>query len=350
MSLQARREYLVVMRRRYVSASGKAERARILTEVVEACGYHRKYAIRVLRTPVQSGRPAIRRRPKQYKKALPAIQLAWTALDYPCAERLHPVLLPTVEQLARHGEVALDPTICEQLAQISRATLARRLREMPTPKARRMAGSPRPGSALRSEVPLGRYAWDESRPGALAVDLVEHNGGASLGHFAYTLTMVDVVVGWSRRRAMMGRGQAGVHDAIRLLLDEWPYSAWGLHSDNGGEFLNNHLLRFIRARGLTMTRSRPYKKSDNPHVEQKNRQFVRDVVGYARYDTPGHVVWLNTVYALLDPYANLLLPSRKVVSPRPAMAAGCGSAMILLARRFSVSAMLGPSLRASRRR
>lgn len=286
-----------------------------MTEVVDACGYHRKYAIRVLSGPAQSGRSAIqRRRQRQYTDALPAIQAAWTALDYPCAERLHPVLLATAQQLAQHGEVGLTSAICEQLAQISRATLARRLRELPSPKARRMVGPPRPGSALRSEVPLGRYAWDESNPGALAIDLVEHNGGCSLGHFAYTLTVVDVVIGWSRRHAVMGRTQAAVHDALRLLLDEWPYPVWGLHSDNGGEFLNNHLLRFSRDRGLTFTRSRPYKKNDNPHAEQKNRQFVREVVGYARYDTPAQVDWLNEVYGLLDPYANLLLPARKIIS------------------------------------
>lgn len=201
MSLASRREYLAVMRDRYRAAGGKAERSRLLTEVVDACGYHRKYAIRVLSGPAQSGRSAIqRRRQRQYTDALPAIQAAWTALDYPCAERLHPVLLATAQQLAQHGEVGLTSAICEQLAQISRATLARRLRELPSPKARRMVGPPRPGSALRSEVPLGRYAWDESNPGALAIDLVEHNGGCSLGHFAYTLTVVDVVIGWSPER------------------------------------------------------------------------------------------------------------------------------------------------------
>ena len=52
---------------------------------------------------------------------------------------------------------------------------------------------------------------------------------------------------------------------------------------------------------------------DNAFIEQKNRQFVREIVGYARYDTPEEVVWLNQVYALLDPYVNLFLPMRKVV-------------------------------------
>lgn len=83
--------------------------------------------------------------------------------------------------------------------------------------------------------------------------------------------------------------------------------------DSGGEFLNGHLIRFCKNNGLEFTRSRPYRKNDNAHVEQKNRQFVRDIVGYERYDSPEEVAWLNEVYALLDVYVNLFLPMRKVV-------------------------------------
>ena len=72
-------------------------------------------------------------------------------------------------------------------------------------------------------------------------------------------------------------------------------------------------MRFSQQEGYQLTRSRPYKKNDNPHVEQKNLQFVREVVGYQRLDTPEDVEWLNQVYAVLDPYANFFLPVRKLV-------------------------------------
>jgi len=86
-----------------------------------------------------------------------------------------------------------------------------------------------------------------------------------------------------------------------------------LHSDSGSEFLSGHLVRFCKEYGLEFSRSRPYQKNDNAHVEQKNRQFVREIVGYERYDTPEDVTWLNEVYGLLDVYVNLFLPMRKVV-------------------------------------
>jgi len=317
MSVRTRREYLEFKRKEYQQARSRQEKSRILDEVCRNCDYHRKYAIQVLNGRAGPSEPADkrrRRRRKQYQEALPVIQVVWEALDYPCAERLHPVLLPTAELLAAHGEVTLTPLIRQQLAAISRSTLARRLAELPSPKPRRSVPRPKARTLLHQQVPIGRFDWDEDRPGALEVDLLEHNGGSTAGHYAYTLSVVDIVTGWSRRRAILGLSQKAVHSALAHILDEWPFPPWALHTDNGAEFLNSFLLRFVEDRGLVFHRSRPYRKNDSPHVEQRNRQFVREVVGYARYDTPEHVAWLNEVYAWLDLYANLFLPTRKVVA------------------------------------
>jgi len=147
----------------------------------------------------------------------------------------------------------------------------------------------------------------------LEVDLVEHNGGSTAGHYAYTLSVVDIVTGWSRRQAILGRGQRVVHAALTDLLADWPYPVWALHTDNGPEFANHLLLRYTQQHGLEFTRSRPYRKNDNAHVEQRNRQLVREMVGYARYDRPQQVEQLNRLYRCLDLYANVFLPTRKLV-------------------------------------
>ena len=121
-----------------------------------------------------------------------------------------------------------------------------------------------------------------------------------------------MVTGYSRRRPVLGRGQAGVHRELRGIVGQWPCRPWGLHSDNGSEFLNGHMARFCKQENLDFTRSRPGQKNDNAHVEQKNRQYVREIIAYDRYDTPEAVEWLNQVYKCLDVYANLFLPMRKV--------------------------------------
>ena len=194
---------------------------------------------------------------------------------------------------------------------ISRTTLARRLAKWRSPK--RALPRYKPNNKIKSVVPIDIYAWDEDKPGALEVDLVEHNGGSSLGQFAYTLTVVDIVTGYSRRRAVLGKGQRGVFKELKLIISQWPFTPWALHSDSGSEFLSDHLVRFCKEYGLKFSRSRPYRKNDNAHVEQKKRRFVREIVGYERYDTPEAVAWLNEVYALLDAYVSLFLPMRKVV-------------------------------------
>ncbi len=312
MSSKSRREYLNTMRQRHQQITMRTEKTEIINEVVKVLGYHRKYVTAVLNQLPGPPKPPVKRhRPLKYIEAMPVVQLVWEALDYPCAERLHPVLLSTAEILDQHKEVSLTEDICEQLSQISRATLARRLAKWRSPK--RALPHCKPHNKIKSEVPIDIYAWDEDKPGALEVDLVEHNGGSSLGLFAYTLNMVDIVTGYSRRRAVLGRGQRGVFKEIELIISQWPFTIWGLHSDSGSEFLSNHLLRFSKENDLEFTRSRPYHKNDNAHVEQKNRQFVREMVGYERYDTPEEVAWLNEIYGLLDAYVNLFLPMRKVV-------------------------------------
>ncbi|MDZ7802060.1 MAG: DDE-type integrase/transposase/recombinase [Trueperaceae bacterium] len=240
------------------------------------------------------------------------MEVLWETLDYCCAQRLHPQLVPLAETLARHGELELPREVREELALISRATLARRLRELPRRKPKPLLSGQHPSRLLKSQVPVDRYRWNEHRPGALEVDLVEHSGGRAGGHHAYTLSVVDVVSAWSHRRAVMGKSQAAVQEALTAVLRAWPTRVWALHSDNGSEFLSAHLIRHCEATGIAYHRSRPYRKNDNAHVEQKNRQLVREIVGYERIDTPTGLQWLNRIYDVLDPYANLFLPSLKV--------------------------------------
>ncbi|CAB3390871.1 Integrase catalytic region (fragment) [Kyrpidia spormannii] len=203
--MQSRREYLSTMRTRYRQARSRSEKSQILDELQETLGYARKYAIAAINAKSeQARRRQSRTRPLRYQAAMPVIQMVWEALDYPCAERLYPVLVRTAEQLARHGEIRLTPEVLDELRHISRATLARRMAKWDRPKAKHVQADKRP---VAREIPVERCDWDEARPGALEIDLVEHNGGSSTGHYAYTLSVVDIVTGYSRRLAVLGRGQ-----------------------------------------------------------------------------------------------------------------------------------------------
>ena len=108
---------------------------------------------------------------------------------------------------------------------------------------------------------------------------------------------VDYATTWVEVRAMWGRGEVSTLAALRDMEASLPFALLGLDSDNGGEFLNHHVFRWLqkRPRPVFMTRSRPYKKDDNAHVEQKNWTHVRQCFGYERHDNPEVVVLINAL-------------------------------------------------------
>ncbi|MEW6049417.1 MAG: DDE-type integrase/transposase/recombinase, partial [Bacillota bacterium] len=230
----------------------------------------------------RTGRPPIYTR--EVKEALVRV---WTILTFPAGKRLAPFLPEVVPVLERWGELSLTPEVRERLLRISAATVDRLLaRERQRLQIKGRSGT-KPGSLLKGAIPIRTFAeWDDTRPGFLEVDLVGHDGGDARGDFAQTLDMVDVATGWIETVAVRNKAQKWVVDALQRRLLAFPFPILGIDSDNGAEFINAQLLRFFESHRITFTRSRPYRKNDNGHVEQENWSVVRRYVGYLRYDTP----------------------------------------------------------------
>jgi len=108
---------------------------------------------------------------------------------------------------------------------------------------------------------------------------------------------VDYATTWVEVRAMWGRGQVGTLAALQDVEASLPFLLLGLDSDNGGEFINHHVLQWLQRRSqpVFMTRSRPFKSDDNAHVEQKNWTHVRQCFGYERHDNPEVVEPINAL-------------------------------------------------------
>jgi len=319
MTVTERYRYLERMARRYVAAAGdRRERSRLLDEMGAMTGLHRKSLQRRLRPSGLVRRVRARQRGRTYGHAVDdALRVVWESLDYVCAERLTPALVSTAQLLARHGELRLtgelEAQLEAQLGQISRSSVQRRLTRL-AQDARRL---PRRGTeranranALLRRIPMTRIAWDEAEPGHFEVDLVHHCGHEAVGEYVHTLQLVDVATGWSERVAVLGRGQVAMEAGFRRVLARLPFAVRELHPDNGSEFFNDHLVRFWgeTITGLTLSRSRPYKKNDNRFVEQKNDSLVRAYLGYARLDTPAQCDALNALYDDMWVYYNLCQP------------------------------------------
>ncbi len=289
----------------------RAGRGQLLTEMEQVTGLHRKSLVRLLAAPSLERRPRRRQRGRRYGLAVRAVvATVWESLDYICAERLTPALLPTARHLAQFGECQLTPQVEEQLATISRATVQRLLRTMARPTPRLPRKGPEEANRLRQAVPMGRLPWQLDQPGHFEVDLVHHCGASATGEYVHTIQMVDIATGWSERVAVLGRSQRAMEAGFRRILGRLPFPVRELHPDNGSEFFNDHLIRVWgeEITGLTLSRSRPYHKNDNRLVEQKNATLVRAYLGYGRLDTPAQAEALDRLYEQLWLYYNLFQP------------------------------------------
>lgn len=317
MARRSKYEYLRVMWQRYQRAN-RVTRSALLDEVTRMCGYHRKYAIGLLsraappRPPV---RRVARRRPTYSEEVIRLVAQIWAASGYLCGQRLKAALPHWLPWLRRR--VRLTPTLEQQLQRISARQLDRRLRERKQRITRRLYGTTRPGSLLKHLIPIKTDQWDVTKPGYVEIDLVSHSGASAAGEFLHTLDCVDIQTTWVERQAVLGKSRHGVVQAMTAIEEQLPFPLRGVDSDNGSEFINDHLLAWCQARPagqqVQFTRSRPYKKDDNAHVEQKNWTHVRQLVGWERYDTPEALAALTALYTDLRLFQNLFQPSMKLV-------------------------------------
>lgn len=309
----SRAEQLERWRQRY-QVRGPEGKAQLLDQLSEEYGYHRKHAIRLL-----NGQVSEKKSPpgpeSKYEVITEVIERIWTAGEQPCGKRLAPMLalwLPHYQR--RYGR--LLPSQRKLTEQVSAATLDRLLQPLRARLPLRGLCGTKPGSLLRQQIPIQGEVWDEQRPGFLEADSVAHCGSSLAGNFIWSLTFTDMASTWTSGRAVWNRGAAGVLEQTRQVEQQLPFALLGLDFDNGREWLNWHLIRYLqdRAKPIRVSRSRPYHSDDNAHVEQKNWMWPRQLLGYGRLEDAALVEPINHIYReIWGPLHNFFLPSMKLV-------------------------------------
>jgi hypothetical protein len=250
----------------------------------------------------------------QYRGIEPIVRTIWLAAEQPCGKRLAPALplwLPHYER--HHGR--LGSRHRQLLQRVSAATLDRLLAPARAAYPLRGLSGTKPGSLLRTEIPVRTDNWDITRPGFLEADTVAHCGRSLAGDFIWSTTFTDIFSAWTEGRAVWIKGAAGVVAAVESVEAELPFELLGFDSDNGSEFLNHHLRDHfaLRPKPVGFTRSRPYHKDDNAHVEQKNWMWPRQLLGYDRLECPTLVEPINELYRRAwGPLMNFFLPGLKL--------------------------------------
>jgi len=313
MSQRSKKELTESIRGRYLKAN-KAKKQQILDEFVAATGYHRKYAIRLLRHGPGPRAMKKKGRPKKYDgEVVDALIEIWEICGRICSKRLKPFLPEIIQVLERHNEIQLKPGVKALLLEMSCATIDRRLQKERF-ESRRGISTTKPGTLLKKAIPVRTYTpWDEEKPGFEEIDLVAHCGHSAEGQFLFTFTSTDIATGWTECLAIANKTQVAVSEAVQLLQQRLPFDLLGLDSDNGSEFINETLFRYCQKEEITFTRSRPYRKNDQAHVEQKNWSVVRRTVGYDRLETADELTLLQSIYADLRLYVNFFQPVFKLI-------------------------------------
>lgn len=316
MNRQEKTGYIAYLRGRYGWQKRKTKSA-IIEQICTEFGCHRKHALRLMGKR-QVGRPQNQKRPgrkSEYQgyEFILILRKVWEATGRMCSKRLKaamPEWLPYVA--ADLGGISLD--IQRKLLAISAPTIDRILCEY---RKERGLSATRPGSVLKHEIPIQGSVWNITEPGFMESDTVSHCGGSLFGDFVNTLTLTDIATTWTETRGMWGKSASVVITHLLDIEASLPFKLLGFDSDGGSEFINYAVFNYLKERQtskpIIFTRSRPYQKNDNAHVEQKNWSISRRYLGYDRLDFIELAVLVNQYFReIVCPLNNHFHPSFKL--------------------------------------
>lgn len=312
--MSARNQYLKVLQRKYFMTKSRKEKSLILDEYCTNTHQNRKYVIRKIRSSIslrvkrRGGKPIIY---DGYLKA--ALAKIWEIFDYPCGQRLAPLLRTEVDRLRVQEELVIPNEIADKLKRISPRTIDRALRRQKEALHLNQKYRQKRNPLIYQMIPVKAGGWDRHLPGQIQVDLVEHCGRSAFGPFGNTVSAAEIAFGWWEGEAVMGKGQEASFHALKRIRERSPFNWIHVHPDNDKSFINWHLLRYCKAEAIEFSRSRSYQKNDNSFVEQKNSTHVRSIIGHLRYDTEKELALINSLYrGELRLYKNFFQPVMKL--------------------------------------
>ena len=279
-------EFVGTQRRAYAQLKSKSKKTAFIDSMCQAFGFERKYATKLLTGNRKYKDP--RGRGKTYSdRATGLLKRVWYATGCMCTKYLKAIIVHALANLAELEHV--DDALSREVASMSASTMDRALRGL----ERRGPGSVRKNRRSGKNDPATYFACcsgektiaAETEPGHLQVDTVALCGGDMRGSFFWIITLTDRKTQWTEIYPVWNKGAEEVLNAMETLVKRFPFKILSLHYDNGKEFMNGHLVTFVKMHPeISFQRSRPYRKNDNAHVEQKNGSIVRGLFGEVRVD------------------------------------------------------------------
>jgi hypothetical protein len=138
----------------------------------------------------------------------------------------------------------LRPEIEQPWLRISARRIDYRRREEKRQPRRQFYGRTQPGTLLKHHIPLKSDHGEVDVPGFSEIDWVSHSGNSAAGDFCSSLNLTDIYTGWTETQAVLGKSQQAVAEAPETIRQALPFRLRGIDSDNGSEFINDHLYRY----------------------------------------------------------------------------------------------------------
>lgn len=301
MSNQSKKEYLVTIRARYRNCKTRKEKSTLISEVENNLQIVRKSAIRLLKQRVFTRRKTIRSRKEVYGfDLIKPLRQIWEVVGQPCSKRLKPDIGDIIKKLKEFGEIELLGNQEKLLQQMSTFTIDRLLEAEKdiSKKEYGLSGTKR-SPLLKTLIPVRTNfnAKETKEPGHVEMDCVLHCGDSLSGHYAETLNVLDIATHWNEKRIFLNKTKAKVVGAFHeMRTKQFPFPLLSADFDNGHEFVNWVLKGYCDRNNVSYTRSRSYHKNDQAHIEGKNYQSIRRVVGYDRITDLVLVEMINDMY------------------------------------------------------
>jgi hypothetical protein len=314
-TMATRKEIIQRNKAAYTKAK-KKEKGQILDHICISTGLSRDRVKRLIgRTapkPVKKRKPG--RKAKYDTAFTKTLEKVWFYMDFACGKRLVAGMGDMLEALITSGELTVSEEALTKLTCVSAATADRLLAKARNGLTLKGKSNTKPGTLLKRDIPIRLGTeWDDAVPGFVEIDLVAHCGATTAGDYVNTLSVTDVFSGWTETIAVLNKARVHVFGGLQAVQARQPFPYKGIDSDNGSEFINAHLYNWCKKNNICFTRSRPYKKNDNCHVEQKNWHVVRRNIGYNRYESQAATDAMNDYYALMRLYTNYFLPQTKLL-------------------------------------
>ena len=301
---------------RSTKRGGRKRCGEILDVVCDVSKMHRKAAIRKFST-IQTDDPLKmenRGRALYYTPDVTAaLKDIWDASNGLCGELLHPLIKEYFNILERDKLWKHSDEATGKLLAMSVGSVKERVGHFMRVKRKGRGFSSTTSSQLKHIIPIFHGDWNEKPPGTGQIDTVVHCGHTLTGDMVFTLNYIDVPVLWDILRAQWNKGQVATQESLAYIKSMLPWSMLEVHPDTGSEFINWHMKGWCDTKQVYMSRSRPNHSNDNMHVEERNGHIVRKYIGYIRLDCKEAVDALNDVYAVLCPYLNHFITSRRII-------------------------------------